>query len=277
MKALSLFLLLAFPLACSNNTNTPFSTKDKYEAEYGLAKYSPDEELVEAEEYDDASVVSEEIEQKIIKTATLRFETKDIDKTRQTILSLTQQLNGFIQQDYSGKGYNEITQNLVIRIPTKNFQPFIDGLSKTVGYFDEKTISRQDVTEEFVDLQARLKAKRELENRYLEILKKAKNVTEILEIERELATIREEIEAKEGRLKYLENKVSLSTISVSFYKITDVKSASTSYWQKMKNSIKGGWNGVSVFFLGLLYLWPFFLLVGILIFIIRKRIKKRKK
>ncbi len=279
MKQISLLLILVLFFSCNSENKNPFDYKKDKSGSAGLMSPSYEDSENEVVEYDDTANENNlvEAEQKIIKNATLRFETKDMAKTRQVILSLTQKLNGLVQNDYSGKGYNSLTQNLVIRIPTKNFQPFLDGLSKNVTYFDEKTISRQDVTEEFVDLSARLKAKRTLENRYLELLKKAKNVSEILEIERELATIREEIEAKQGRLNYLQNRVSFSTVNIEFYKITDVKSASTSYWQKMKNSMKGGWNGVSVFFLGLLYLWPFFLLIGIIIFIVRRILKKKKK
>ncbi len=279
MKQISLLLILVLFFSCNSENKNPFGFNKDKTAIAGLMTPSFEDTENEIVEYNDATNENDlvEAEQKIIKNATLRFETKDMSKTRQAILSLTQKLNGLVQNDYSGKGYNSLTQNLVIRIPTKNFQPFLDALSKNVTYFDEKTISRQDVTEEFVDLSARLKAKRTLENRYLELLKKAKNVSEILEIERELAIIREEIEAKQGRLNYLQNRVSFSTVNIEFYKITDVKSASTSYWQKMKNSIKGGWNGVSVFFLGLLYLWPFFLLIGIIIFIVRKILKKKKK
>ena len=91
------------------------------------------------------------------------------------------------------------------------------------------------MTEEFVDLKARLKAKKELEDRYLQLLEQAKNVKEMLEIERELSNIREEIEAKEGRLQYLQNKVTLSTIYINFYKTTQSKGVSLSYGQKMIN------------------------------------------
>ncbi len=164
----------------------------------------------------------------------------------------------------------------MVRVPSQNFQPFIDGVSEGVSYFDRKDISRQDVTEEFVDLEARLKAKRELENRYLELLAKAKNVKEMLEIERELSQIREEIEAKQGRLNYLKNRVSLSSINLYFYKTTSQTGVTVSYGQKMVNALKGGWDGISVFFLGILYLWPLFLIVGILILILRRYLKRKK-
>ena len=106
---------------------------------------------------------------------------------------------------------------------------------------------------------------------------KAKTVKEILEIERELSNIREEIEAKQGRLKYLQNKVSLSTINIEFYKLTSSAPVATSYGTKMWNAVKGGFDGISIFFLGILYVWPLIVIVGIGIFLLRRWLKKSKK
>jgi hypothetical protein len=215
-------------------------------------------------------------EQKIIKTARLAFETKDVEATHKKILQLASQYKGLVQNDNSGKDYNRIYKNMTVRIPTENFQQFIDGISEGVAYFDQKDISRQDVSEEFVDLEARLKAKRVLEERYLELLKKANKVEEMLQIERELSNIREEIEAKQGRLQYLQSQVSMSTVNIEFYKTTAETGITQSYGQKMKNALQGGWNGISVFFLGILYLWPLFLVAIIVVIILRIFLKKRK-
>lgn len=153
-------------------------------------------------------------DQKIIKTADLAFETEDIDTVYNRVMGLVEQYKGFVQSDNSGKNYGNIFRTMVVRIPSENFQPFVDAVSDGIEYFDRKDISRQDVTEEFVDLEARLRAKNELEKRYLELLTQAKNVKEMLDIERELSKIREEIEAKEGRLNYLKDRVSISTVQI---------------------------------------------------------------
>jgi len=216
-------------------------------------------------------------DQKIIKTANLSFETGDLQATHQRILQLTKDNQGFIQNDNSGKNYGKEYVNLTIRVPSDTFEAMLEGISEGVGYFDQKQITQKDVTEEFVDINARLKAKRKLESRYLELLQQAKNVKEMLEIERELSKIREEIEAKEGRLKYLESQVSLSTMYVEFYKTTEAKGVSLSYGQKIANALKGGWNGISNFFLGILYIWPFIVILGVVIYFIRRYIKKRRK
>ena len=269
MKTISILLLL-FVLGCSNG-----NSNKNYEAGSAMAEMDMDEEaLVRHQLVPQPS--SNEIEQKIIKTARLAFETKDVEVTHKKILQLASQNKGLVQNDNSGKDYNRIYKSLTVRIPTENFQKFIDGISEGVDYFDQRDISRQDVSEEFVDLEARLKAKRVLEERYLELLKKANKVEEMLQIERELSNIREKIEAKQGRLQYLQSQVSMSTVNIEFYKTTAETGITQSYGQKMKNALQGGWNGISVFFLGILYLWPLFLVAIIVVIILRIFLKKRK-
>lgn len=215
-------------------------------------------------------------EQKIIKTAHLDFETDGLEQTHQHILALIKEHKGTIQKDNSGKEYNTLYHRLTIRVPSQKFDAVIRNISKGVRYFDRREISQKDVTEEFVDIKARLKAKHELEKRYLQLLKQAKNVTEMLEIERQLAIIREEIESREGRLQYLQSQVSMSTIHLKFYKTTADTKITTSYGQKIKNALQNGWQGVSAFFLGILTLWPLVIFVIIAILVIRRYLRRRR-
>ncbi|UKM65525.1 DUF4349 domain-containing protein [Flavobacteriaceae bacterium GSB9] len=273
MKLLSYVLVLMLPMMCSK---APSNDKD---SSVGYAESAVLESVEEASATNgDMSIRYETTPQKIIKTSFLRFETQDLDKTYSQIKKAVQDNKGFIQDDNSRKSYNTITRSLVIRIPTTNFQETLDAVSEHVAYFDSERISAEDVTEEFIDLEARLKAKKTLEQRYLSLLDKAKNVKEILEIERELSNIREEIEAKQGRLNYLQNKVSLSTLEIEFYKLTSEAPVTKSYGTKMWNAIKAGFNGISIFFLGLLHIWPFIVILAVGGLLIRKRwIKKHKK
>jgi hypothetical protein len=217
------------------------------------------------------------IEQKIIKTGNLSFETTDIEQTFQLIQTQVKQLNGYIQNDRTSRYGERYERSLSVRIPVTRFESFVDTLEQHVKVFDQKEINAQDVTEEFVDLQARLKAKRALEERYLQLLAKANNIKDMLEIERQLAQIREEIEAREGRLKYLEKQVAFSTLHISFYEMVSVKHApSQSYFNRMGRALSGGFNGLGEFFLLMLRLWPMWLIgIGLLIFV-RKRMKSKK-
>jgi hypothetical protein len=263
-----LFALFLFIISC----------KEYVGNEHSYAEAAPvegiDASIIDTDE------VSENFEahpnQKIIKESNLRYETQDLDATYQQIILSAKKHKAYVQSDTEGKDYNSLYRTLIVRIPNANFDAFLADVGKGVAYFDRKEISAKDVTAEFIDIEARLKAKKTLEERYLQLLTKATKVSEILEIEKELSTIREEIEAKEGQLKYLQNRVSLSTVTIEFYKkVADADHATVSYGTKMWNAVKSGWNGISSFFIGLLHIWPFILILVAVIFFIRKKLKKK--
>lgn len=275
MKIVVLSLLSLFTaLACGGDTSTVFDAKQE-------TTEAAVEEVALAEPSSSANAPlaanTEAVTPKIIREASLRFETQDLEKTHSNALVLIKKYHAYVQEDNQGKNYDRVYHNVVVRIPNAHFDAFITEIGNGVQYFEEKTITAQDVTEEFVDQSARLKAKKTLEERYLQLLTKATKVSEILEIEQHLAVIREEIEAVEGRLKYLQNRVSYSTITINYYKkVPQSEQATVSYGSKMGNAFRSGWNGISSFFIGLIYVWPFILiLVGLLLFI-RKRLKAKK-
>jgi len=216
------------------------------------------------------------IEKKIIRTGNLRFQTDNLETTYEQIKSAVKKGKAFIQNDSEGKEYASVYRRITVRIPSENFDSFIKDISNGVDYFDNKEINSQDVTEEYIDIDARLKAKKKLENRYLELLAKANKMSEMLAIEAQLSAVREEIEAKEGQLRYMQSQVSLSTVTIEFYKtIAEESGVTISYGTKIWNSIKSGFYGISSFFLGLLEIWPFIILAIALFYFIRKRFKKK--
>lgn len=277
MKILiSFFSLVFFPLMCSKAENAENYSNDNYtlEAVEEVAEeplsYSKNSNFI----LEDEKLISDDV--KIIKTANLRFATTNIDDSFILIQKSAKQYKAIIQSDNIGKDYSSIYRNITLRIPNQYFDTFINEMSKGVNFFDRKEISSQDVSEEFVDIEARLKAKQTLEKSYLELLNKANKVSEILEIERELANIREEIEAKQGRLKYLQSRVSMSTITIQMYTEKAHGTGTTiSYGTKMWNAIKSGFNGLSSFFLGILNIWPFILILAIVFFIVRRKIHRK--
>lgn len=218
---------------------------------------------------------SEIVAPKIIKNADLSFQTSDIEQTNTSILEICKKTKAIIQNDSEGKNESSIYKNLTIRIPNENFDAFISELSKGVNYFDRKDISSQDVTEEYIDVASRIKTKKVLEERYLQLLQKAGKVSEMLEVEKQLSQIREEIEAKEGRLKYLQNKVAMSTINIEFYKpLAQETGATVSYGTKIVNAIKSGFNSISSFFIGLLENWPIISILAVIFIYLKKKLKK---
>ncbi|MNK69273.1 hypothetical protein D3C87_886550 [compost metagenome] len=281
MRQLFFLVVLVLVLSGCNKSYEP----DSKDIEITAVKLPPKAED-EAVAYDKSSdpaapsvpKVKEEIEQKIIKQASLRFETDNLDATFNQIKKTITANNGTVFNDNEGKNYDDISRVLVIKVPSQNFDRFIDEVSKGVSYFDEKQISAKDVTEQFIDLTSRLKTKKKLEERYLEILKKANKVSEILEIEQQISAIREEIEAKEGQLKYLESRVSQSTITIVFYKtVAEKEGVKISYGSKLWTAVKSGFFSLSDFLISLISVWPFIIIFFVLAYFIRRRFKRRKK
>lgn len=225
-----------------------------------------------------APPVKEETEAKIIKSGDLKFQSDDLDKTYNQIQIAVKKYNASIKNDSQYNDEDGLSRRINIRIPNENFDAFITDISKGVSYFDLKNISEDDVTEEYIDVASRIKTEKVLEERYYELLKKATKVSEMLEIEKKLSEIREEIEAKEGRLKYIENKVSMSTLDLTFYKpVAQDGKATVSYGGRIGNAIVSGFNGISNFFIGLLGIWPVIVTLVVLFVLIRKRFKRKNK
>lgn len=273
-----IFLSLA---GCKKAETDAVSEPQAAAAEVKLS--APSEDNVQAEKQytlDSSNDVPETApEQKIIKTAHITFEVKNLAQSNLHIKKLIQNNNGYITRENTTGSENQPENHYEIRLPTSSFDAFITQLSEEVAYFDRKEISRTDVTEEFLDVEARLKTKKELELRYLDILKRASKVSEILEVERELNNVRQEVESMAGRLKYLQHQVSLSTVNLTIYKSIPYKNTDgkASFFSRLGTSFVNGFHNAADFIIALMYLWPFIILSGILLFWLLKIRKKRKQ
>ena len=214
-----------------------------------------------------------EIQRKLIKTGEIEFESENIIDTRKDIFQAIEKFKGYSSTDNEYKNSYEISNTLTIRVPTENFDSLLNEITNGVTKFDRKEIQIKDVTSEFLDIEARLKTKKELENRYLEILKKANTVTEILEVEKQIGNLRSDIESIEGRLKFLNNQVSFSTLNVRIY---ETISEQTEFGKKFKNGFKNGWENLILFFVFLVNIWPFIIIIIGIVILIKIWRKKRK-
>jgi len=210
-------------------------------------------------------------EQKLIKEGNIQFKTKDIDATRNAINQSVKKYKGYISNDNAKSSETRITHSVEVRIPSIHFDKFLAEVSQTAEEIDDKNINIRDVTEEYLDIEARIKTKKELEKRYISLLAQAKTINEILSIEKELLKIREDIESIEGRLNYLKNKVTYSTLSISYYKEI---SKSNQYFIKIVSSLKNGWYLFISFLLFLMNIWPFLIVITIILIVLLRRKRK---
>lgn len=214
----------------------------------------------------------ETVERKLIKEGDVEFETNDLNATRQAILKAVEKYKGYVSSDQESNSPERESNTMVVRVPADHFDNFLSDATKGVKRFDSKEIKIIDVTTEFLDIQARLKTKKELENRYLELLKQAKNVIEMLEIEKQIGELRSDIESMEGRLKYLQNQVSYSTLTLTFYKSIPYQAE---FNHQITDGFRNGWDNLVWFFVALINVWPFILL-GIAL-LIALRVYRRKR
>lgn len=154
------------------------------------------------------------IDRKIISTASLTIEVKSVQTVFDEITKMVQANQGFISSSstYDTEGHKN--GQMTVRVPQKNFYSTIEKI-ETLGTVKSRQISGQDVTEEFIDLGARLDNLKKQEARLSEILKNATTVKDVLEVEKELERVRGEIESLTGRLNYLNQSIEMSTIAVS--------------------------------------------------------------
>jgi len=196
---------------------------------------------------------------KVITEGTLEFATSNVAATRQRIVQAMEKSEAYTSSDQEYKSPGRLSVTMVIRVPSKNFNTLLSEIIKGVEHFDQKRIEVKDVTEEFLDIQARLKTMKEMEERYLHLLQETNTVMEILEIEKQIGRLRADIESIEGRLKYLENRIDYSTLTTTFYQKVPLK---TEFSQKFRIGFRNGWDNLVWFFVFLTHIWPFILIIG---------------
>ena len=215
------------------------------------------------------------VDRKIIKEGDIQFETQNAQETRKQITSTLMNLQGYVAQDNTETYGERITYTLTLRVPAENFEKLLTNITTTASKVENQNIRALDVTEDFIDIESRLTTKKELENRYKALLAKANTVEDILAIEREITSLRADIESFEGRLNYLKKSIAYSTLTVVFYE--KVAMSKTAFGSEFTTAFAEGWNNLVSFTLGLFYIWPFILIILGVLFVVRRRLKRRKQ
>ena len=211
-------------------------------------------------------------DRKIIRTGELRYEVGDLDAARGHILKQVGAFGGYVEGDDRNDRGSSIDLSLRVRIPADRFDAFLTGL-KGLGELLDQHISATDVTAQWVDVEARLSAKRKVEERFLAIVDQAKTVTEVLEVERELGNVRAEIESMEAQMNALKDQVGMSTVTIS---CTKPVARNNAYTPHFGVAIREGWNLFVQFLVGVLHLWPFFLIAGgVVLWLFRRRSSRK--
>jgi hypothetical protein len=170
---------------------------------------------------DKAQLTNEAADRKIVRNAEITMEVDSTTDAQHRVTSIAESNGGFVvtseakQRENVDPSKRTLDIKLVVRLPATRFGVALDEIKQLAGNVSEANVTGQDVTEEFIDLEARIKTQKALELQFLEIMKQARKVEDALEVQRQTAEVRTEIEKLEGRKRFLENRSSLSTITVN--------------------------------------------------------------
>jgi hypothetical protein len=226
----------------TKSTSSQGSTGTSYD-DQTTAKKQPDAPAqVSLNQADQSHSIAEAMDRKILRDANLTLEVGAPAEVQRKIASIAESVGGFVVTSESKErrtvdGKQDLEVNLVVRVPATQFGTALDQIRALGSRVIQEKITGQDVTEEFIDLEARIKTQKALELQFLEIMKQAHKVEDALEVQRQIADVRTEIEKLEGRKRFLENRASLSTITVSLQSPTAIAVNTSGFGRDIREAI----------------------------------------
>jgi len=308
MKKIKLVGVLFFAIftACSSaatsNTNASYSSTDTAVSQSSVSgktsaaggsgsgggggRSAATVQKISLEQSEQTKIAPAAVERKIIRDADLELEADQPAEAQAKITAIAESRGGFVVESNQSSSDVKTTVrdkvSMTVRIPADKFNESLDEIRKTATRTIGETVKGQDVTEEFIDIEARLKSQKALEAQFLEIMKRSNSVDEALSIQREIADVRGEIEKVEGRKQFLQNQASLSTIKIKIQSPTAFTGSSQGFLYQIGQSFSTGFNAALGFILVLITatvaLLPFLIFVVLPIYlIVRYFLKKNRK
>lgn len=218
-------------------------------------------------------------DKKIIKNATLNLEVKNFKDYAVTVYNTVKQYGGYIASESQNQSDEKIESSITIKVPVDQFENVMNQLPGKDVKVIERKITTDDVSGEIVDVQARLEAKKQIREKYLDFFKQAKNMQEVLQVQNELNSLQENMEAAAGRISFLNHQSAMSTINLTYYQPLDGFGTNNNptFLKRITDAFKtgGGWFGNIL--VGLVSIWPVLLLIGASFFFFRKSSDSKAK
>lgn len=229
---------------------------------------------------------SEGFNRKLIYKANLVMEVAEYGEAQIKLRNLAALSGAFILQFTETTNDRERSGNYTIKVSAQGFASFLDGLER-ISPSLQRSVQGQDVTEEFVDLEARLKAKQAVETRLLGFMEKAQKTDDLVAFSNELSKVQTEIEQIKGRMRYIEQNVSLSTIELRMYQKLDgtagvKKTGDPTFLDRLEKATSGSWKVLVEIVQGIVIVLaavlPVIVLcgIGVVIYLIVRKRRERK-
>lgn len=212
-------------------------------------------------------------DKKIIKTAEVTIELKDYTAYNQKLHTGLKAYGAYIANEEQSSSPERIVNDITIKVPVDQFENLMNSFSGDGITLLQKKINSQDVTEEMVDTRSRIEARKQVRERYLGLLKQAKNMKEILEVQKEINSIQEDIESASGRVGYLGHQSAYSTVHLQYFQyLNGIPPQETSgFIAQVKEGFNNGVKALGALFVLLVSVWPLLLAVLLVLVWLRRR------
>jgi|GEM_PF-166074 len=213
-------------------------------------------------------VKQELVAPRLIYNADIQIQVENLESTVKQVKEITNKAGGYYTNETHSGGGGEKSVSFTLRIPQTNFESAIHGIEKLASYVQYKGTSSQDVTEQYYDSEIRLKTKRKTLDQYYTILQRTTTIKDILEVQAKINELETEIEGLEGKLRYLSNQVSYSTITLRLFVPVPLDKQKApdptdSFGVRIKQSFLWGWRILKEITFFLITIWPLLLITGI--------------
>ena len=276
LLSIVLVLVLSLAVGCGSKKSQPQEMATEENMDFG-----PDDKMALDEDMD--SPLEPE---KVITTIYMDFETTDFEKSSQSLYDTIKKYKAYVENsniDYSRYGNNKRYKNAyyVIRVPRNNVLDFKSGLNGVGNILSEST-NKEDVTRHYRDTESRLKVLETKEERILSLLAKAEKIEDIIKLESELSEIIYEKEQLKTDLINIDDKVDFSTFEINIReveKLSNQETIDTKFGTKVKNAFSDSLYmfkiGIEKLILSIIYILPFAVVIGIIVYFVVKFRKKK--
>lgn len=219
------------------------------------------------------------VDRKTITTIDMTIQVDDAAAGIEEISMLAAASDGYVSSSYVYDSYYDSSSGkegyVTVRVPESEYPSFLEDVSG-LGEVTSKSVNSQDVTEEYIDVSARLDNLERQETRLQEVLNMTETVDDVLAVEKELERVRGEIESLTGRLNYLDDRVEFSTITI---RVTEPRPITRSWGIRdaLSESVNGFISMVNALIILVGYLLPLVIVVAVFggsVVLLRRRIRR---
>ncbi len=229
------------------------------------------------------SATGEKTNRKIVKTATLSIKTKNYETFMNGVKQKIEQYGGYIEQsqEYNYDNASNRNANMNVKVPADKLEKFIEELA-AIGTITSKTIASSDITDSYIDVESRIKALETEEETLLGLLKKAESLTDVIELQERLSTVRADLERIKAQKQSYDGMVAYSGVTLDINEVERVVEGDDTFFGEVKEKLMNNLYDLGDFFrefaINFIAALPYIAILGVVavvVIVVVKKVKKR--